>query len=574
MSHAPASPHRPARRRAALLPTLLAVAAACAATSARADERADLEQLRATTTALIQALVDQGLISAERAQALLRQAQPRPAEPSTSTATAAAAPGAAASSAWGTPLPHTVRVPYLSETQRAQIEESLRNDVMSTAREEGWADSRQLPPWLKLLTFEGDIRVRGEGDLFASGNAPAALYQTQTASPSWAPDLTNTQHSLGRGTLRARFGVKATVSDNITAGLRLSTGNSPTSGSQTLAAGSGFSNRYTFGLDRAWIDYEPRQDYHVTAGRMETPFAGTDLLWPEDLSLDGVALRGRQNIAGGASAFATLGAFALQEFPLDGGGKWLFGAQVGSDWAIGSNTDFRVAAAFYDFYRVEGVAEANPPPSGPLAATTPYQQSQYPAGARLKGNTLINLNDPTNAGAPVWGLASKFRPVNVMASLTLHQFDPVDVGFTFDYVHNSAFDVNDIARRAGVAMDNLAERTTGIQAQFQVGSRRQGERGAWKAYAGYRDFQRDAWLDAFTDTTWNLGGTNYRGFTIGTAYTFEPRTSVGLRWTSTRNLDDHVRTLADPNQPTTVIGDLSSAPLKIDVIQLDLNTRF
>ena len=173
------------------------------------------------------------------------------------------------------------------------------------------------------------------------------------------------------------------------------------------------------------------------------------------------------------------------------------------------------------------------------------------------------------------GLASKFRPVNVTAGLTLAQFDPVQVGLSLDYVKNSAFELSDIERRAGTTVvDNLANMTTGLQARLQVGSRDLAQKGAWSTFLAYRQFDRDAWLDAFTDTTWNLGGTNYRGFSLGGSYTFDRRASVGMRWTTTRNLDDNVRTLSNPNQPTSVIGDLSSAPLKIDVIQLDLNARF
>jgi len=45
-----------------------------------------------------------------------------------------------------------------------------------------------------------------------------------------------------------------------------------------------------------------------------------------------------------------------------------------------------------------------------------------------------------------------------------------------------------------------------------------------------------------------------------------PRTSAGLRVTSTRNLEDGALIGGVPN--------VSSSPLKIDVIQLELNTRF
>jgi hypothetical protein len=43
---------------------------------------------------------------------------------------------------------------------------------------------------------------------------------------------------------------------------------------------------------------------------------------------------------------------------------------------------------------------------------------------------------------------------------------------------------------------------------------------------------------------------------------------LGWRWTSTRNLDDGV---IAPLAPT---GTLSAAPFKVDVLQIELNSRF
>ena len=235
---------------------LVAAAALCLLSLARADERSDLEQLRATTLGLIQALVDQGLISPARAQALLKQSAPKTASDVVATAPA----GSASSVEWGDRPSHTVHVPYIPESVRNQIKEDIRNDVLATARDENWADSRQIPGWVKTLTWEGDLRVRAEGDLFSKSNAPAYLYQSQTASPAWSPDLVDTQESYERLTLRARFGFKAAIGDEVTTGFRLATGTTPASASQTLGAGNGFSNRYAIGLDRAWVDWEPKQD--------------------------------------------------------------------------------------------------------------------------------------------------------------------------------------------------------------------------------------------------------------------------------------------------------------------------
>ncbi|CAN5299452.1 putative porin [soil metagenome] len=543
-----------------------ALAAAFASPASHADEGGDLETLRATTLGLIDALVDQGLLTRERANVLLKQAQSQGA----AQAAARAAPG------WGdAPAPgskNTVRVPYLSETAKAQITEDIKLGVLATAREENWADARKLPAWLRTFQFEGDIRVRAQGELFGADNLDAEIYRSQVDSPAWSPDLTNTRTNRQRLTLRARFGFNAKVSDDVTAAMRLSTGTSPTSGSQTL--GSDF-NRYSFGLDRASLRWEPRQDLRFEGGRMATPFMGGDLLWPDDLSLDGVAVRGERDIASGLFAFATAGAFPLEEFALKRSDKWLYGAQVGADWAVNDLTQLKLGLGFYTFQGVEGVRESDPPPSGPRAGTVAYQLSQYPSGVRLRGNTLINLNDPTSTASPVWGLASKFRPVSLSAALTLSQLAPVVVNLSADYVKNTGFDLADIRRRAGTStVDGLLDKTNGYQLRLQAGSKTLTERGNWSTFIAYRLFERDAWVDAFTDTTWNLGGTGYKGFSLGATYAIDRNTTVGARWTSTRNLDDGQRFLLIPGDPSSLSGNLSSAPMKIDVLQVEVNSRF
>lgn len=554
----------PLCRLAVLVMAALASMAATAQTAATppSSDRAELEQLRATTQALIQALVDQGLISRERADALLRQA----------AAKAPVAPAAGAAQ-WGAP-PTTVRVPYLPETLKAQIKEDIRNDVLATARDEGWADSRKIPPWVRGLTLEGDIRVRAQGELFDEGNVPAELYRSQVDSPAWSPDLTNTQLARQRLTLRARLGVLAKVSDDVSGGLRIVAAGTTGQSSASSTLGTNF-NRLNASFDRAWLRWEPRYDMRIEGGRLANPFFGSDLLWPDDLSLDGLALRLDRDLAPGLLAFATFGAFPLEEFALSKKDKWLYGLQLGTDWAVTDRTQLRLGLAIYDFQNVEGVRENDPPPTGARAGTVAYQLSQYPAAVRQKGNTLINLNDPTSTAAPVWGLASKFRPVNLSVALSFTHLDPYLVGLSVDVVKNSAFDLADIRARAGTsAVDTLVAKTAGLQARAQFGTPKLAERGDWQTFVAMRRFERDAWVDAFTDTTWHLGGTNYKGFSLGGSYTLDRNTTFGARWTSTRNLDDGVRFLAVPGDPTSLSGNLSSAPLKIDVIQLEVQSRF
>lgn len=546
----------PRRRRIAA-----AVAALCVSTTSHAASEAEgLEQLRATTLGLIQALVDQGLLSRDRADALLKQAQVRaPVATSTTPSTGA-----------NRPAQNVVRVPYVPETVRAQIKEEIKNEVMGTAREEHWADPRQVPSWTKRITVDGELRVRAEGDVFSASNTPAEFYRAQTTSPAWSPDLTNTQNSRQRLTLRGRLGVTAKVSDDFTAGVRLTTDGMGNQASQSQTLGTNF-KRLSVAFDRAYVRWAPRQNLRFDAGRMQVPFYGTDLLWPEDLSVDGVAVHAEHDVANGLYVFANAGAFPLEEFASSKADKWLYGFQVGGDWAIDGRTQLKLGLGVYDFRNIQGTREANPPPTGTRAGVTPYQLGQYPASVRQRGNTLINLNDPTSTGTPVWGLASRFRPWNLTAGVVLDHLAPVTVGLSVDWVKNSAFDIADIRRRAGTdAVNDLSQRTSGLQLRAQFGAPKVAEKGEWQGFVAYRKFERDAWVDAFTDTTWNLGGTNYRGYSLGATYGMDHNAWATLRWTSTRSLDDGWRTSVGSAR----FGDLSSAPLKIDVIQADLNVRF
>ncbi|MEF7614167.1 putative porin [Aquincola sp. MAHUQ-54] len=50
----------------------------------------------------------------------------------------------------------------------------------------------------------------------------------------------------------------------------------------------------------------------------------------------------------------------------------------------------------------------------------------------------------------MWGLASKFRPINLTTGLTFRHWDPVQVGLTLDGLKNGALDIADIRRRTGL----------------------------------------------------------------------------------------------------------------------------
>jgi len=118
-------------------------------------------------------------------------------------------------------------------------------------------------------------------------------------------------------------------------------------------------------------------------------------------------------------------------------------------------------------------------------------------------------------------------------------------------VKNLGFDHADILARTGLT---LAERTTGAQADIKVGDSNFTRRYNWQAFVAYRYAQRDSVVDAFTDSDFNLGGTNAQGYILGAEFAFESNSTVRARWMSSKQID--------------------GLPLAIDVLQVDVSTSF
>ena len=135
-----------------LLPVALA---ALFALPAHASEAETLGTLRQTTLNLIDALVDTGVLTREKADALVKAAEAKTAK-------------AVAKAKKDT----TVRVQYVPESVKAEIREQLKQEVLAQARTEGWAAPNAIPEWTERIKIEGDLRVRYQNDRFPAGNTP------------------------------------------------------------------------------------------------------------------------------------------------------------------------------------------------------------------------------------------------------------------------------------------------------------------------------------------------------------------------------------------------------------------
>lgn len=514
-----------------------------------AQEKEQVEALRQSMQNLIKQLTKKGALSKEAAEKLLSEAEvPVKPEAAQSAVAAtevsaqsgvAAASGVASTDAVPAVEPGVVRVPYIPDSIKYEMTEIIKHEVLAQARGERWGEPGALPSWLGRISFDGDFRLRYQRDKFPMGNVTPAVY-----NPAGLSLIANTTETHQYTRVQARLGMKAKVSDITYAAFRISTGSTtnPVSNNQTM--GTGF-NKYSMVLDRAYVHSDPFYWLALNGGKMPNPWLSTDLVWDSDVSFEGFAAQFKPQFTDSWASFLTVGAFPYQDIErsnvISANSKWLYGTQLGLTWAAPDTSNFQLGLALYRFQNVEGT---------PNATLGSHFYDKTAAQGMQKGNTLMYVNA---VGDPViYGIASKFREVNLTAKMDWAIFDPIHVTFAADYVKNIGYKQDEISLRTGLAAPT--PRINGHQTVLTVGVPKIRRSGEWQASVAYKYLERDAVLDALTDSDFHLGGTNAKGFIIGGSYGVDDNAWLSLRWISTDQID--------------------GAPLAIDTLQLDLNTRF
>ena len=555
-------------------------------------ERIGVDQVQATVNALLDALVDGGILTREKADALVAAARAKAAATAAATAAlitpALQAPVAGDAQAAGLGLAATpevnraaleefdkegkkiVRIPYVSEATKRELREQVKREVLAQAKTERWGDSGAYPSWLNRVALNGEFRLRQEATALAHDNtAPGYLYtngvMTRAADVSFNKGGSglynfNTEEDSNRMRLRARLGVAATVSEDVTAALRFSTGNTTDRTSTNQTMGQAF-NKYTVVWDQAYMSFRPLGPVaDFRGGRMPNPFFSTDLVWADDLGFEGVSVSAKKVFDGTSEAFATAGYFPLSEFrPGTSRSRSMVGLQAGAAMKLGNSGTLKMGLALYDYQNVAGELESPSDESRPDYAT----RYEYAAGFRQRGNTLFSVRAAGDAAAstnPVYGLASEFTVLNLTAVLDLPTVVGLPLTITADALTNTAFSRSAIASRTRVALTDGKE--MGYLARVALGDHVVRRKGEWNASLTYRYLGSDATLDAFTNSDFGLGGTNNQGFILGVNYGWFDNTVLSARWMSSNQIDSY----APGSDPLT--------KLSVDTLQFDLAVRF
>jgi hypothetical protein len=531
---------------------LIATSALCStASAAQSTEERNLNELRNTVVNLLQSLVERGVMTREQAAALVKSAQDQ------------AAADAAAAAAQDAEEAGAVRVPYVPEIVKEEIRKQViselapqvAKEVVGQGQSEGWAVPNALPDWARRIRWSGDMRVRGQSDLFSEDNVSGTYFDMNAINEAGGINeagldaIANTTQDRSRMRARLRLGLDAELGRGWTVGTRLTSGNlrDPVSTNQTLG---NTGQRYQTDIDLAYAAWsgtssDQRHTLNLSGGRIQNPWLSYDLVWDPDLTFEGVAASYRYGFTRDARsthfAYLTVGAFPIQEIELSKDDKWLYGTQLGLDWRFdgGSRMRFGVAYHYYDNI----VGQKNTLDSSLLDYTAPQFLQ--------RGNTLFDIRNTTDGDQNLFALAADYHLLNAGIGFDWTLASAYRLSLSGEYVKNIGYNREAVLARTAA---DFEPRDVGYLAELSFGALQMARPGAWRVAFGYRYLEPDAVLDAFADSDFHLGGTNAKGYIITTDYSFSERVYGRVRYLSANEIDGNL--------------------FGVDVLQIDVNAQF
>lgn len=367
--------------------------------------------------------------------------------------------------------------------------------VLAAAGPKSWTDS---------LTARGDVRLRFE----------------QIGDDS-KKDSDGDTYTRSRARLRARLGVDARCSDQLKAGLELSTGaEDPVSGNQSMDDGFG---KKEMRLSLAYLDYtllkSAERQANVVAGKMKNPFLTQpdDLVWDSDVTPEGVAAKLRLG-QGFASLNLNAGCFVVDERSSQTDAM-LAAAQGALKLQFSPDVALTAGAAYYNYSGVQG-----------------YDVIDWEDGDNAYGNSTVDGTVDGETTHKAW--AAGFTPVVAFAQLGAKVFG-LPVSLHAQALTNPDADDNDQGHMAGVSLGQARQPRS-----FEVGY-------------SYAKLEQDATLGMFTDSDRWGGGTDGKGHKFAAKY----QIAKGLQAGITYFLND--RKIADAAKTTDY-----------DRLQIDLAASF
>jgi hypothetical protein len=331
----------------------------------------------------------------------------------------------------------------------------------------------ELPDWLKRVSLFGDVRVRHEG-----------FYHQPTTKGT-------TVTARNRERFRARIGLTAKYSDELSATIRAATGNINDPISTNEDFGKVF-NRKNFNLDWAYITFSPGKTFNmrpgmlsVTAGKQPVPiFRVGEMVWDDDLSPEG-ATETLSLIDKPCDMLDQLKVYAFQwQFSevTNNQDGWIAGGQVNPTMHIGP-AQVEAGLGHFWYLNPDQIAQA------------------LNTNSSLK-NTNLTETALVGSKSTITGFKSGFSLSSESLAVTFpNMVGTMPLKFFEDYVYN---------------WEAASDDAHGIEAGLKLGQTK--VRGDWAATAFYEYLGQEAALSTFTYSDFGLGGTNVEGEVVGFDY--------------------------------------------------------
>ncbi len=357
------------------------------------------------------------------------------------------------------------------------------------AEEQGKATDKKvvasLPEWVNKFTPFGDIRIRQEG-----------FYNQPTPKASGGSPI----DARNRTRFRWRLGLKYAYSDELSATIRLASGNpdDPISTNETL---DGSFSRKNVNLDWAYLTVAPGKTFGwrpgvvtFNAGKFANPmFRVGELVYDDDLSPEGFneTIQALGHPVGGLDQLKIhLQQWTFKEVSNSEDG-WMFGGQINPSGHVG-DVQLEGGLAQYWWLNSDFVAQAG------------------------NTNSVIKASDGQNAiertpdGKTITGFDGAFNQTNATFAATIpNAAGPMPLKLFADYVYN---------------WESPDARAHGALGGLRLGNPK--EQGDWAASLLYEYLEANAVIGAFTWSDFGVGGgTNLQGPVIALDYQlFKPLT--------------------------------------------------
>jgi len=341
----------------------------------------------------------------------------------------------------------------------------------------------ELPDWVRKTTLFGDVRFRDEG-FYHQPVTEAGL----KPDPNLRPALATSATARNRVRIRARLGVKVTLSDELSATVRMASGdpNNPVSTNETL---TGDFTRKHVNLDWAFLTFTPGKSFgirpgvvSITGGKFPNPiFRVGQLVFDDDLSPEGATqtLSLLDKPVGGLDQVKVHVLEWTYNEVANGPDGWMFGGQVNPSGHLGN---LQVEAGLGQYW---------------------WDNPNLIAQAINTNSSLINTNLLTkNSSGSITGYQSAFNQTNATLSLTwpnVISTQPLQ-GFT-DYVYNWQAATDD---------------AHGVMGGLKLGQTK--VRGDWAVSYYYEWLGQEAAISSFTYDDFGFGGTNQEGSVVQLDY--------------------------------------------------------